>query len=390
MNLAIHNIHLAPNIFNLGIHNYVLDLVRDGHVRFLYFDDHNAKNIAGLVRRLMNGQASKIPWGNAEFIFSARTLRSKCDGLLSFNSYAGSDGFSSSVRSFSGLKIWHAGDYFWNEPGSRLNQRFESHGIDYLMGYASHDAHCPYFNKTFPLYRGKVIPVPFGFADRFVPTTPLVGRKNKCVALGSVNPLRPLDFTRHNYRETADFFPDECWFHKFRRMLVLNRERLLPVLDSMLPVFSQIKDFSYDLVAKFNEYRMFVSCESIFFFPPAKAFEGPACGSVMICADHDCNREFGFRDGENCIMYRPYDVDDFADHVRHYQGNEADLEAIQRTGTDFVRNHFSHQAIAKYLHARISEIHSNGGPRWSGRPCGEHPEMISAANNLSETTCLLP
>ncbi|MEO8103395.1 MAG: hypothetical protein ABI790_12775, partial [Betaproteobacteria bacterium] len=48
---------------------------------------------------------------------------------------------------------------------------------------------------------------------------------------------RPLDAPVRNYRETADFYPDECWFHKFRRDLVLEKERLSDCMDSMLPEF---------------------------------------------------------------------------------------------------------------------------------------------------------
>jgi glycosyltransferase involved in cell wall biosynthesis len=237
-----------------------------------------------------------------------------------------------------------------------VNKWLEDYGIDYVMGYASHDKYCTYFQKTFPNYLGKVIPVAFGFGDRFHPTVPFDDRRNKCVALGAVSHLRPLNYPKHNYQEYADFYPDESWLHKFRRLVVLNEERLGSCLDSRLPGFPRMKDFSYDLVALFNEYRMFVSCETIFYFPPAKYYEGPACGTVLVCSDHACNRDVGFMGGENCITYRLHDIDDLEDKIRYYQKNSEELSSIQERGTEFVRSHYSHRQVAKDLVGKIEAV----------------------------------
>jgi hypothetical protein len=90
----------------------------------------------------------------------------------------------------------------------------------------------------------------------------------------------------------------------------------------MLPEFPIIKDFKYDLVAKFNEYKMFVTCESIMSFPSAKVFEGMACQTALLCADLECNKEFGLEAGKNCIMFEPYNINDFKDKVEFYQASK--------------------------------------------------------------------
>ena len=261
------------------------------------------------VRSKLNG----INWSDIEIIFSARELNRRADVLLNLNTmYMPNLGteFCTGLKRFDGLKIFHVGDYYWNHPGSVFNSYLTQFGVDHLFGYGMHDRYCAYFRHVFPTFEGKVWGIPFGFSPRFVETNPFDNRLNKMVAVGSVNPFRPLQSAVHNYRETAHFYPDECWFHKFRRMLVLNRERLGDVMDSRLPVFPAIKDFGYDIVAVFNQYKMFVTCESIFFVPGAKVYEGPACGSTLICADHDCMREYGFAHGQNCIMYDQYDIED--------------------------------------------------------------------------------
>ena len=351
VNIAIHNIHLAPNIKNIGIHNYIFELIKSGEVKYLFFEERSLKKQLEIYHHVISGNLlpKDVINKNVQMLFSRKELMAKCDVILNFNTHTGAHDFTPSIKKFTGLKVWHLGDYFWNERGSAINKRLEEYGIDYVMGYSSHDKHCPYFQKTFPKYVGKVIPVPFGYQDRFVKKESFTSRKNKCIGLGSVNPLRPLEYPIENYIETANFYPDEAWFHKFRRMLVKDQSRLVKHFDSKFPIFPKIKDFEYDLVSKFNEYRMFVSDESIFNFPPAKYFEGPACGTALVCANMDCNKEYGFKDGVNCIMYERYDVDNFVSKIKYYQKHDDDLERIQKSGYNHVTSNFSHKKIAKKI-----------------------------------------
>jgi glycosyltransferase involved in cell wall biosynthesis len=366
MRVALHNIHLLPD---LQFHAYVYGFLRQGLVKVLYFSDHNGKSLARSLYRLTRHKQYRdkyrgIDWNEFDFAFSAGDLRRKADVLLNLNlMYMPKldTEFSSGVSRFDGLKIFHVGDYFWYRPGSELYRLLQRSGVDHLFGYAMHDRYCAYFQSYFPGYRGKVWGIPFGFARRFQPLKPFIERSNKAVAVGSVNPLRPLQDAVHNYRETADFFPDENWFHKFRRQLVLNKSQLAGVMDSMLPEFPAIKDFKYDLVAKFNDYRMFVTCESIYFFPSAKVFEGPACGTTLVCADHDCNREYGFEDGRNCVMYQPYNINDFVDKVDWYQRNELRLSEIAEKGHRFVTGNYSHENVANEIWDTTKLIWDRGG-----------------------------
>lgn len=361
MNIAIHNIHKLPNLSNLRIHNYVLELVKKGFVKYLYFDGLDFRNNYGLpLLRLLEELKKQYNWADlgldkTEIIFSSKKLRNKCDVLLNFNS-ARVEEFTEGVRKFDGLKIFHLMDYFWIDPGSRKYQRLKDYGVDYLFNYSSPDKYCPYFKKYFPDYIGKVIPVSFGFSPRFKEEKSFEERKKKCVALGSVNPFRPADSDPINYIETANFYKNEKWLHRFRRMLVENKDQLFGVMDSMLPVFPEYKDFKYDLVEKFNEYQMFVSDETMFYFPTAKTYEGPASGAVMVCSDHPCFTDLGFIDGVNCIKHRQLDILDFKEKVNYYIKNEDKLEKIQKAGTDFVLKEYSHSAIADKLYLDISEI----------------------------------
>jgi hypothetical protein len=365
MKIGIQNIHQSPNIFYLGIHKYIIELLIEKQVHCLYFDpisligDRNVvKNILNLYNTISQLNEISIPWDQIEIITTTRELNKKCDILLNFNSHLGESQFPKHLKNFNGIKIFHVNDYFWNRPASVLNKYFEDNGIDFLMGYARHDVHCEYFKKSFPKYIGKVISVPFGFSDRFVEYKSFDQRISKCLAVGSVNPLRPLQSSKENFIESASFYPDEAWFHKFRRMLVLKKNHLAYIVDSMLPEFPDYKDFKYDLVEKFNSYKMFVSDESIFKFPPAKYFEGPASGAVLVCSDHQCNKDLGFIDGENCIMHQEFDLIDFEEKIRFYIKNDDELNKIQKQGTRFVREKYNHKSIANSLISEITDLYN--------------------------------
>jgi len=365
MRIALQNIHLLPNIFDVGIHDYMLNLLKNGYANVLYFSDHNSpiRSLKLFRRYLMNRKYSGIDWKNIEFVFTGKGLNRKADILLNLNTMYMPNldsEFTTALRKFNGLKIFHVGDYFWNHPGSELNNYLVKYGADHLFGYAMHDRYCSYFQKTFPTYKNKVWGIPFGFGPRFIKKTRFENRINKAVALGSVNPLRPLAEPVANYRETADFFPDDNWFHKFRRLLVLNKESLRDEADNMLPEFPAIKDFKYDIVEKFNMYKMFVTCESIFFFPVAKVFEGPACGTTLIAADHECIKEYGFRDKMNCIMYQLYNIEDFKGKVQYYQLHPEELAQISENGMIFVRENYSHDKVSKIIMDTINLIWNKG------------------------------
>jgi glycosyltransferase involved in cell wall biosynthesis len=132
-------------------------------------------------------------------------------------------------------------------------------------------------------------------------------------------------------------------------------------MDSMLPEFPQIKDFKYDLPSKFNDYKMFVACESIYNFPPAKYYEGIACGSVLFCSDHECNKEIGLIDGYNCVMFRQNDFFDFQDKVKFYQTNPQKLNEISNNGLNFVSTNYSHNNVINILIDSISLMYKGGG-----------------------------
>ncbi len=358
--IAIQNLHNLPNLTSWKLHNYVLELLQRGHVQYLYFDENswfkNARQKISVLNHVRQryGYAG-LGLDKARFLFTRRSLERNVDILLNFNASLENE-LTPSVKAFQGMKVFHLMDYFWREPGSVQHKRLVDHGVHYVMNYGSPNKYCAYFQYAFPTYMERVLPVPFGYTERFKESVPIGDRTRKCIALGSVNPLRPEDVSPLNYAESAAFYRSETWFHKFRRMVVEHEKELDHELDSMLPVYPKYKDGSYDIVQKLNTYQLFVSCESLFYFPPAKLYEGGATGAVPVCSDHPCFQEYGFFHGKNCVVHKQFDLADLKHKVLAALEDQRGLSEIASRSKAFVTEHYSHQAIADNLAAILGHV----------------------------------
>lgn len=296
-----------------------------------------------------------------KIVFHQNKLNTLVDALVCFN---GNPYLEENwpARGFRKLKVHHLMDYTFYP--SLSHEILKATGVDYVFGYNRHDKYCDFFKEKYPFFIGKVIPVPFGFSERFKNVECFKKRKNKCISLGSINSFDDPVHNIDELKETNNFFlkKGEKFMHKFRRMLKENEKKLENIMDSRLPDYPETKNFKFDIVEILNDYKMFVNCESLQYFPSAKTFEGPACGSVLVCSDHPCFSDLGFVDGVNCIKHKQFDIADFERKIISNLNDPSNLEKIQIEGTRMVRDNFSHKKIADYVFSeivRLSEIKRN-------------------------------
>jgi hypothetical protein len=365
MRIAVQNPQWICTTDSCRIHDYGVDFLRLYRpVVYLSRPDYRRPFLAFMKSKGLDHRDFRV-------VYTRRGLGRHADVLICFNG-APHVGPHRPVRRFDGLKIYHVMDY--TVDAAAVNAALEAGGVDYVMAYSYLDRYDSFFRTQYPRYEGRVLNVPFGFHPRFHMTTPFAERRNKCVALGAVNPVRDPLLADSRLREFTAHFAHEEWAHKFRRLLVENADRLRDVTVSTLPVFPETKNTGFDLNDMMNAYRMFVTCESILFFPPAKAFEGPATGAVMVCSDHECNRVLGFVDGDNCITHRQFDVDHFRDKVAYYIDHPDKLEVIHDAGMRFVRSTYSHEAVARKLYADMAEVYAGRAPGAAAQSVTEREE----------------
>lgn len=345
MKIAIHNPMFSGAS---GINGWVLEFIK------LYKPAIYISHLHYVPRLLHFFLRFRLNLLDYKLIFSLKDLNASVDVLVCSNGLPYLER-NKPIKNFNGLKIYHLMDYIYFPTIS--NKILQGAGVDFVFGYARHDKYSEFFQKKYPQYQNRIIPVPFGFASRFRENALFKERKNKAIALGSVRAV--VDPIRANALEESNKFflkREEKFIHKFRHMLVESEVQLSDIMDSKLPHFPKVKDFDYDIVQIFNQYKMFVSCESLLYFPSVKTFEGSACGSVLVCSEHPCFSDYGFEDGVNCIKHREFDINNFRDKVSFYLNNLDKLEEVQKRGTQFVRDNYSHQKVAQYVYSKISEI----------------------------------
>ena len=294
----------------------------------------------------------RMGWKNKKICVSPRQLNKMADVLMCFNGGAYSTE-GKPVQDFHGLKIYHVMDF--SNQTRRLNEALTQGGVDYLMGYARHDRHSGFFQTYFPNYIGKVIAVPFGFGARFQNLKPFDQRINKCIALGAVNPINDPLIKDDGLNDFITYYHNYEYSHEIRKMIVDHLDIWGDIFDSRLPVPPETKNPSYDAVAELNNYTMFINDESIDNFPPARTYEGIACGCVMVCTDSPIYAELGFKDGVNCIMFPKHDYETMHAKITYYIEHSDKLERIQKNSLALAEK-YRHSEVAKQLYKTITTL----------------------------------
>lgn len=288
-----------------------------------------------------------------DWIFSVSELNRKADVLVSFCGRPDLPALAP-PRGFKGMKVFHVMDYVFKAKAAADN--LMNAGVDYVMGYAAHDKYCSFFQHYYKAYSGKVITVPFGFGKRFEKQTPFEQRIAKCIAAGAVNPIADPSVSQEELTDYISFYSNQRWTHKWRYELATNAQALGGILDSVLPVWPETKNFKYNAVELMSGYQMFANDEGLMAFPPARTYEGVAAGAVMVCSTHPSYGDIGFKDGVNCIMHAPCDLNGFKEKVSHYLSHPQELAMIAQQGHQMVSSKYSHAQIARDLHSHIQKL----------------------------------
>lgn len=232
----------------------------------------------------------------------------------------------------------------------------------------------------------KVYHLPFSFGKRFVPKKNFDERINKCLALGSI--------TRVKDREFLEYFGDSEGLHLMRKRIYANPENVSDEMDSLirgfddtsnvrevlpgesliarlakkhLPFFllekfyptPQIKYFQFDIVEKFNDYKMFLCSEESVGFPSINVFEGMMTQNAYVGIDDPMYTSLGMIPGKHYIGYKDNDLSDLLRKIRYYQKKPDELRQIAMAGYDFVHARFSRKMVADVFWHDLTYLSSN-------------------------------
>ena len=225
------------------------------------------------------------------------------------------------------------------------------------------------FNDYFGWFHKQYLVIPFVFAERFKVVKPFSERQNKAVSVGTVtypeyirkyygtNCLQPA--RKQVYDHAKELTP---WVDCFNSDYLedLKQIEYKPSDNAVKKIISRLhakfftghqkKYYSFDMVEKFNDYKMCVVGEEITGLPGIGFVEGMASGCAYIGQTVGYYEDYGMKEG---VHYIGYDgsLDDLKAKISYYQQPEHqdELEAIAKAGCEFVRTRFNSKAAAESL-----------------------------------------
>ena len=287
---------------------------------------------------------------NVKIVISERKLNKYADVLIGFNTYRDK---TNGVEKFNGIKIYDIRDHHMQVR--RVQHFLETAGVDYLIAGGQLDQHSTFFNREFSRYNGKVLSIPYGYAERFKEVKPFGERINKAVGLGSINLVNDQRQNVDDMKPVVDFFRGRTWTHETRAYIALHADEFEDCIDSFFPSVEQQKDFSYDAVERLNQYTMFINDAGNFNFPAIRTYEGIACGCVMVAAENPIYEELGFIKDVNYIAFAENDFDEMKQKIRYYMENKAELEEIQKNSLKLAKL-YSQELVADRLQEKVKSV----------------------------------
>lgn len=212
---------------------------------------------------------------------------------------------------------------------------------------------------------------PFVFGERFKNNKPFAERKNKCFSTGTITYKNEEEFlevygdpcdqpARKFVKDNPEFFKEtvDCYSCDYLEdetgKIIKDADNAIVKLYkryyNRTHLGKQTKYFSFNMVEKFNDYKMHLLGEEILGVPGIGFVEGMACGSAYIGLDSPMYRDYGLIPGVHYIAYDGT-KEGLKSTIEFWQKeeNQEELERIAKTGCTFVRENFCGPKVAERL-----------------------------------------
>jgi hypothetical protein len=347
MKLVVQNPHFLSDTRGTRVHDYVIELL----IRFR--PAVRIWPLDNLHRWFRFLRLKKLPLTGWTYVFSESDLRNY-DVWLNFNGKAMLGTRHDPMPwGFNGLKLLHLMDYSYNPQEDEARAR--RLGVDYVFGYARHDQHCGFFRQMHPFLQGRVVPLPFGYLPRFRETIPFEKKENRCSVMGAVVPLASPSSQNPAEVDYLTYFQGKECAHEMRWLIRNHTKPLDEWIASFLPKPPETRSWSYDSALELNRHRFFLNDDSIMHYPPARTYEGLVCGSIMLAPREPVYDDFGFKDGENCLLFQPGKLDDMLRVLREAIKEPERTRALHDR-TRIFADRFSHRNVGVGLYNQIELI----------------------------------
>jgi len=233
------------------------------------------------------------------------------------------------------------------------------------------------FRRYYTVERPWIV-IPFVFAPRFENRKPFIERKIKAFSVGTITYKHNPEFInvygdpcdqpiRKLVKNNPEFFADtiDCYSRDYLEdddVKVIKQTdnafvKMYKRIHNRFNTGQQKKYFSFDMVEKFNEYKMHIVGEEILGVPGIGYVEGMACGSAYIGLDSPMYRDLGLIPGVHYISYDGT-KEGLKSTIEFWQRaeNQEELERIADNGCKFVRKNFCGEKVAAAFIDKLIEI----------------------------------
>jgi len=248
---------------------------------------------------------------------------------------------------------------------------------DVMYNEASFQHGSKIFDHFYGWYKNPFITIPFVFANRFKVNVPFAERKNMAVSVGTVTYMYNITEiygnpcaqpARKQVKDHAEELADiiECrnsdYAEDDKGKNGNTKNPLMRIYNQLYNKFftgHQKQYYSFNMVDKFNEFKMCIVGEEIMGIPGVGFVEGMACGCAYIGQNKGYYEDYGMQEG---VHYIGYDgtLADLRKKIEYYRlpEHQEELERIARTGCEFVRQNFHGNKIAQKLLEQLVEARS--------------------------------
>lgn len=232
------------------------------------------------------------------------------------------------------------------------------------------------WRRDLPWFRNEFITIPFVFEDRFKRIKPFSQRKTKAVGMGTITYMPHIkDFygeacaqpARRNCRILGKERPDLIDSFNFDYLEGQQNSKVKPTNNPVVKFYRRLHSkatgghqkqyFSFNMVEKFNDYKIAVVGEEIMGIPGIGFVEAMSCGCAYIGQTVGYYEDYGMKEG---VHYIGYDgtKEDLIKKLEYWERpeNQERLEQIANAGYEFVRENFNKEVVAQSLTERLLSL----------------------------------
>lgn len=248
---------------------------------------------------------------------------------------------------------------------------------DVLINESDLSKYSEIFRRYYAWFKGRNIVHAFVAAPRFKRIKSFAERDCRCFSTGTI--------TYKLHPEFMEIYGTTC-DQPTRKQILSNKDELESLVvcynsdyledtdmkkylpqDSRLVHYKKVwynmrhtgqqkKYFSFNMVDKFNEFKMCLVGEEILGIPGIGFVEGMSCGCAYIGQNLGYYEDYGMQEG---VHYIGYDgtLEDLKTKIAYYQQPEhqEELERIANAGYEFAQTHFRGDIVAKELLEKLQK-----------------------------------